>query len=214
MNDQTSGFKQTIQWYNENAEDYSSKIENSPNIELIERFVNAVGHGVRILDAGCAAGRDCRIFKDKGLVPVGIDLTESLIKLAEQKNQDIEFHIGSFLELPFEDESYDGVWSNASLLHLEKIDDVETALKEFSRVLKFGGHLHIFVKQQLGEEKTTTTAHDYSGEFKRFFRFFTKLEIQRLVENAGFEIIDIEDDYTTPDGRADIKWIAVLARKS
>lgn len=213
MGNKMSGFKQTIQWYDDNAQDYASKIENSPAIELIQRFINTVGTDSKILDAGCAGGRDCRIFKDRKLMPVGIDLSMSLIEVARKKNPDIEFHHGSFLDLPFEDLSFDGVWSHASLLHLETIEEVQIALKEFYRVLRPGGFLHVFVKQQTGKEKTTTAAHSFSGDFKRFFQFFTKQEMRKLIEEAGFKMIDIQDNYRTPDGRKNIKWVAVLGQK-
>lgn len=208
-----SGFKKTIDWYEQNAEDYAGKIENSLETALLNRFVSKLKKGAVVLDAGCAGGRDCRIFKDKDLAPIGLDISRQLVKLAAKKNPDIEFKQGSFLSLPFTDNSFDGIWAHASLLHLEKITEVKKSLEEFCRVLKQGGVAHIFVKQQLGNKKTENISHTYSGEFKRFFRFFTKQEIETLLKEAGFRIIDIQDNYTSPDGRKEIKWIVVLAQK-
>lgn len=91
-----SRFKKTIDWYEQNAEDYAGKIENSPDTALIDRFVGKLKKGAIVLDAGCAGGRDCRIFKDKGLTPIGLDISQQLVKLAAKKNPDIEFKLGSF----------------------------------------------------------------------------------------------------------------------
>lgn len=208
-----SNFKQTIKWYDDNAEVYASKIEPSyPNF-LINSFTQKVGKNGVILDAGCAGGRDCNLFRQKGLNPVGIDLSKSLVEYAKLKNPNIEFFHGSFLNLPFKDKSFDGVWAHASLLHLEKISEVKKALSEFYRVMKKGAYLHTFVKQQLDDKKTTSASHSFSGDFERFFRFFTKEEFRELLEKAGFEIESIEDNYVTPDGRKEIKWILALSRK-
>ncbi|MFA6446401.1 MAG: class I SAM-dependent methyltransferase [Candidatus Paceibacterota bacterium] len=210
----TSGaFKKTIDWYENNAEIYAERIESSPEILLINRFARMLKKGDAVLDAGCAGGRDCRIFKEKGLNPTGLDITKSLIKQAKIKSPEIEFVQGSFLELPFLNDHFDGLWAHASLVHLEKISEAKQSLHEFHRVLKPGGIIHISVKQQLGDKKTEYVSHDYSGEFKRFFRFFTKQEIKSLLENTGFRIVEIQDNYVSPDGRKEIKWIVVFAKK-
>ena len=72
-------------------------------------------------------------------MPIGIDLSKSLIEIARNKHPDIEFRQGNILNLPFEDESFDGVWAHASLVHLETTEEVVRALREFNRVLKPGG---------------------------------------------------------------------------
>lgn len=208
-----NGFKETIAWYENNAENYAKKIESSPETTLLDRFTCRLKKDAIILDAGCAGGRDSRIFKDKNFKPIGLDISKSLIKLAKKINPDIEFMQGNFLNLPFPTDTFDGIWAHASLIHFEKITEVDKSLKEFHRVLKPEGVIHIFVKQQLGNEKTKNISHDYSVEFKRFFRFFTKQEIETLLKKTGFKIINIQDNYVSPDGRKNIKWIAVLAQK-
>ena len=101
-------------------------------------------------------------------MPIGIDLSKSLIEIARNKHPDIEFRQGNILNLPFEDESFDGVWTHASLVHLETTEEVVRALREFNRVLKPGGVMHVFVKQQLGNEKTSVVSDTLSGH-ERFF---------------------------------------------
>lgn len=208
-----SGFSNTIAWYNQHAEEYTQKIESSPENELMERFVEKLQRGMTVLDAGCAGGRDTHAFESQGLHPTGLDITESFISIAKKRYPSINFICGSFLDLPFESESFDGIWAHASLLHFESISEVKKSLQEFHRVLKAGGIIHVFVKQQLGETKTEEVSHAYSGEFKRFFRFFSKDEMQKYLEETGFEIIDIQDDHVPKDGRTEIKWVVALGKK-
>lgn len=206
----SSNFQSTINWYEQHAEEYADQIADSPDIDLMNLFIGKVGIGATILDAGCAGGRDCRIFKDEGLHPIGIDITHSLIEVAKNKNPDIEFLQGSFLKLPFDDNTFDGVWAHASLVHLEKISEVKKALSEFHRVLKAHGIIHTSVKAQTGEEKTIHAAHTFSGDFKRFFRLFTKQEVESLLKESGFQITEIKE---TVSERKEITWIIVFAKK-
>jgi ubiquinone/menaquinone biosynthesis C-methylase UbiE len=176
MPNEVRGFSDTIAWYDANAEKYAINIESFPSGDLLDRFAKAVGRGGKVLDAGCAAGRDCGLLKDRGLVPAGIDLSEPLIEIARNKHPDIEFRQGNILNLPFEDESFDGVWAHASLVHFETTEEVVKALREFNRVLKPDGVIHVFVKQQLGDEKTSVVSDKLSGH-DRFFQWFTGDEV-------------------------------------
>lgn len=206
-----TGFEDTIRWYNENAEEYASKIESRANEIHLDEFVKTIGEKGRVLDAGCAGGRDCGELKSRGMDVVGVDISSGLIEYAKKHHPDIEFHEGSFLNLPFEDGVFSGVWSRASLLHLETIEEVRQALREFNRVLRVEGILFIFVKQQLGEEKTSVVSDTLSGH-ERFFRWFNKEEIIGLLEETGFSMVKIEDNLTTD--RKELKWILGLAKKT
>lgn len=208
------GFQETLAWYERNAKNYAQKIANKPDLFLMNRFLKQIAKGEKILDAGCAAGRDCELFAERGYEPTGIDAVKALIKEAKTNNPNLNFVHGDFINLPFSNNSFAGVWAHASLLHLEKTSDVKAALKEFYRVLKKGGVAHIFVKKQLGSEKTSNVAQDYSGDFNRFFRWFKKDELNKMIKQAGFEIINFDDDYTPKDGRKNIKWLAVLVKKN
>lgn len=213
MADQIKGFKDTIAWYDANAERYIANIEKVPNdFKQINKFIDAVGKNAKVLDAGCAAGKDCRILKDKKLEPIGIDLSESFIAIARKKHPDIEFINDNFLHLPIENETFAGIWAHASLLHLETIEEVGQVLQEFYRVLKPRGVVHISVKQQPGKEKTAVVSDTLSGH-DRFFQWFTKSEIQLLLEKSGFTIQEIQDECQDVAGREDVKWIVALARK-
>ncbi|MCC6710985.1 MAG: class I SAM-dependent methyltransferase [Candidatus Pacebacteria bacterium] len=210
---QKIGFKETLAWYEQNAKTYNQTTAKKPDFFLIDRFLDKITPGGLILDAGCAGGRDCSIFAQKGYSPIGIDAVKAFVAEAKITYPELNFVLGNFTKLPFADNSFAGVWAHASLLHLETISEVKTALKEFFRVLKSGGIAHIYVKKQLNQEKTSNVSQNYSGEFGRFFRWFEAKELETLIEKAGFEINIFDDNYTRKGGRQDIKWLAVLAKK-
>jgi len=88
------------------------------------------------------------VFKDNGADVVGVDISEGLLEVARSANPDIEFVHANFTKLPFPNTAFDGVWSHASLVHLETLAEVKQSLAEFNRVLKPKGYLYVYVKQQ------------------------------------------------------------------
>lgn len=98
-----------------------------------------------ILDVGCGTGRALRGFStivDSGRL-AGVDLSEKMIEEAAHKASGIdnlEYHVASADELPFDDETFDHVTSMNSFHHYP---DQRKALGEMIRVLKSDGSLYI-----------------------------------------------------------------------
>lgn len=204
------GFKDTIAWYNKNADRYSKSVQNLPSAG-IDEFVNKLPEGAKVLDAGCASGRDSQRLFDKGIEVVGIDLSSSQIDLAKKTYPGISFIEGDFLSLPFGDGSFEGVWAHASLLHFENVVDVQKALKEFSRVLKKGGILHVFVKEKTTENKFEIVTDSLSNH-DRFFQYFSKDEIEGYIIESGFDVVKTERQIDAA-GRKEVSWLLFLGQK-
>lgn len=210
-----AGFADTIKWYDQNSEQYSQSTKTTYSLEAIDKFVSLLPHDAKVLDAGCASGRDSAILVEKGLNVVGVDLSIGLVNVAKREHPNIIFIHCSFLELPFEKDEFDGVWAHASLVHLETDSEVRKALKEFNRVLKKDGILHLLVKAQTGKEKTAIIK-DSLSKHDRFFQYFTVSEIEELITESGYKKIYIEQYRETdknPKGRPEVEWIWLLARK-
>ncbi len=99
----------------------------------------------RVLDAGCGLGGSSRLLaKSFNFKITGIDLAPGFIETAERLTRwcrldhCISYHQGSVVELPFEEQSFEGVLCQHILMN---IPDKKTALSEFFRVLKPGGKL-------------------------------------------------------------------------
>ncbi len=98
---------------------------------------------MHILDVGCGIGGSTRRLSDAtGCRVTGIDLSNEYIDAAERLTQllhmqeRVKFHACSALELPFEDDSFDGVWSLQMNMNVE---DKQAWLNETYRVLKPAG---------------------------------------------------------------------------
>jgi SAM-dependent methyltransferase len=94
--------------------------------------------GLNVLDVGCGTGDLLRLLAPL-VAPgraVGLDLSETMIAEAVQRSgvdsPNVSFRLGSVLELPFEDSSFDRITATQLLLH---VPDPLKALAEMKRVL-------------------------------------------------------------------------------
>jgi ubiquinone/menaquinone biosynthesis C-methylase UbiE len=108
-----------------------------------------------ILDVGCGTGKDSAALELRGKRVVGLDLSTGMLQTA-QENLSSEglgnrLILANMKAIPFENNSFDGLWNMASLVHV----DPETkgqVIAEFNRVMKKGGILHLGV-QNLHHDK-------------------------------------------------------------
>ena len=109
--------------------------------------------GKKALDAGCGGGRYTVALRKIGFGEVvGIDISKSglencRIRLQQKEIDGISYKEGTVLELPFEDESFDFVFSNGVLHHTK---DLVKGVYEMVRVLKKGGHGFLYLIENPG----------------------------------------------------------------
>jgi len=103
-------------------------------------FLNRVGiKGKDMLDLGCGDGRYSCQFMQMGANSVkGIDISSAMIERAQLRKCGAEFIEGDCASLPYNDASFDVVFSNFVLQHCK---DVATPIREVSRTLRGGGYL-------------------------------------------------------------------------
>jgi len=92
------------------------------------------------LDVGCGEGRFCRMLRDAGITPVGIDPTLALLEQARRRDPEGDYRAGRAEALAFPNGSFDLV---VSYLTLIDITDAAAAIAEMARVLRPGGALLI-----------------------------------------------------------------------
>ncbi len=180
-----TNLKKTIQTYNEIAHHYQKKTKNLELTEEIAKFKKILPKNAKVLDAGCGWGRDAKILA-KSFSVIGIDLSEKLIDLAKAYASKVHFQVADMCKTSFPKESFNGIWSNDTLIHLNRRDILPT-LKEFHRLLKKNGILYISVKEGEGEG----FEEEEMSNFKpRFYTWFKEDEIIKYFKKAGFRIIE------------------------
>lgn len=194
--------KRVIDIFNRNAEKYAElTFLNLLQYEL-NRFIALIPKNSYILDVGCGSGRDVAYFMEEKLNAIGIDASEAIIKEAK-KRVDGDFRAMDMTVLEFKDENFDGVWALDAVSYLNK-EEVKKALAEFNRVLKRDGILFISVREGNGRRKIIQ--EELGEEIE--ITFFSKSELEDLLKNVGFEVIDaaVEDS-------EDYKWVNIYAKK-
>jgi len=133
-----------------------------------------------VLDAGCGSGKfSTAIAKFGAKKVIGVDLGKKGLEFAKKQalkisdGNKIEYMHGSLLDVPMEDSSVDMVWSNGVIHHTL---DYEGCINEFSRVLKPGGTLFLYVNGRFGlfEVLQDTIRRSNSDIPKHLFQHYIK----------------------------------------
>ena len=104
-------------------------------------------------------------------------------------------------KLPLNTE-FDGVWACASLLHVS-MKELPEALGKLRKALKDKGYMYASFKY--GEGTTER------GE--RTFSDFTEKSVTRLMEDAGFYVVECGITSDIRPRRTEDKWVNVILRK-
>jgi ubiquinone/menaquinone biosynthesis C-methylase UbiE len=96
--------------------------------------------GQRVLDVGCGHGMASVVLARRGAIVTACDLSLGYVREAGRRARangvDLTHVVCDAEYLPFADESFDRIWGNAILHHL----DLKRAAGEIRRVLKPGGN--------------------------------------------------------------------------
>jgi ubiquinone/menaquinone biosynthesis C-methylase UbiE len=192
---------QTIQTYNEMSLEYDEETKDFWSLfpdTIITKFADEVGARNKVLDLGSGPGRDGILLKNKGLEITCLDASQKMVELCREKGlYAIE---GDLLEIPFNENSFDGVWSYTSLLHIKK-NQLKKAIQEIKRVLKPNGIFGLGLIE--GEDELY---RESSGvNMPRWFAFYTKEELEEIFQKHGLEIIYFEE--FTPRSKKYLNYI-------
>lgn len=106
----------TIDYYNNNAQAFYDRTISVDITDNYKRFLKYLEEKSKILDAGCGVGRDTAYFLSKGHAVTAFDASEEMVKFSS-KETGVKVMHSTFQELNFEN-LFDGVWAQASLLHI------------------------------------------------------------------------------------------------
>ena len=112
----------------------------------VKNYLDTFETNSYILDVGSGNGRYINYRDD--LIMKGIDISIELVKICKSKNLDV-IH-GNMTNLPFENNTFDGLLCVAVFHHLDNEADRKKTLDEMYRVLKFGGKcfIEVWAKEQ------------------------------------------------------------------
>lgn len=175
-------------------------------------FKKYVKPDYKILDIGCGNGRLYKLLEKQTAEYTGLDNSRSLIKIAKKKHPKANFISSDALNLPFESEEFNLIFSIAMFHQIPSRELRLVALKEMKRVLKNKGTLiltswnlwqpRLIFKYKLwhlifGFKRKNLDKRDVyipwklkdGKTIKRYYHAFTLKELRSLVKEAGFKIL-------------------------
>jgi len=191
----------TLAFYQKQAPRYTMSFGQAPSRHL-DRFLDRLSPGARILEMGCGGGRDSARIRERGFDLDATDGTPAMVTKANER-----FEVGArlmrFEELDAE-EAYDAVWAHACLLHVERAR-LPAILSAIHRALKSGGWHYASYKLGDGEGR------DRHG---RLHNFPSVEWLETAYTEAGFASEDtIIFDGEGADGVMR-EWMALTVRRA
>ena len=188
----------TLSWYRDNAIQYAEETRNSLVLDALWEFLSRMKEGGTILDYGSGSGRDSAYFLDKGFSVDSLDGSAEM-KAQAERLFGIKVKLASFLSLE-EKDKYDGIWAQASILHLEE-HDLRVALTLIERALKRDGVFYSSFRK--GEEDGYEKGRWFTNMTERRFLSFlpAKLYVEKIWESQ-----DVRP-------RVNRTWLSIICRK-
>ena len=193
----------TEEYYNSarNAMDFYERTINYDLTSVYKPFIEQLRPGGHILDAGCGPGRDILYFIKNGFMVTGIDASEEMVKIASGLTGRYITRM-RFQEIDITNE-FDGIWANASLLHVNRSEMHDVLIRLF-KALKNGGVFYATFKYGNREE-------EING---RLFNFYDEDSWNGVIKGIpGLAPINVSK---CEDNREDHKceyWLHILIKK-
>lgn len=143
--------KNTVAYYNTHAQDFYNRTIDADVSDSYAAFLKHLPQNAHILDAGCGVGRDSKYFLGHGYVVTAFDASDEMVAMAAQETA-LDVQKLLFQDMHFS-EMFDGVWAQASLLHVP-YDETRLVYEKIHASLKPGGVFYASYKYGAGHVNT------------------------------------------------------------
>ena len=190
----------TASFYTDNAAIYAARERRLPR-QRLDAFLAALPARATILELGCGSGQDAAYMLSRGFDVTPTDGSAELAREAE-KRLGRPVRVMRFEALDAT-EIFDGIWAEASLLHVPR-SALPDIFDRILRALKTGGIFHASFKA--GEAE----GHD---KFGRYYNYPSAVWLEAMLSARGWKNITMtEADGGGFDGKP-TRWLYVKAQK-
>jgi len=170
----------------------------------------------RVLDIGCGSGTTAMsVSEELGCNITGVDLSGVRVENAIEDLQSrenvlknrVQFKKGSATDLPFDDESFTHIWSQATFYH---VPDKTKVLEEAYRVLEHGGTI-VFDDLLKPRADVSELGQKFVYERLLYDTDFSFISYQEALQAAGFKIVEAYD--LSPHLKTSYEHLAKVASK-
>lgn len=177
--------------------------------EQVEEFAQTL-LGKRVIDIGCGPGHDAYHFAELGYQVTGVDYSDEMIKVAaklQESDNPPDFQVGdmSGVSEMFDDNSFDGAWVSASMLHIPE-EDTPQVLQGIRKIVVNGGKVYIGLKA--GKQGARLVEGDkYGKPMEREFIFWEEDNFRRVAEENGLKVERLVEEKGGKTGKVETSWL-------
>jgi 2-polyprenyl-3-methyl-5-hydroxy-6-metoxy-1,4-benzoquinol methylase len=169
---------------------------------------------LRVLDVGCGDAQLTAELARAGFDVLGIDVAEEPLRRARRRDPQLDVRLVGESDWQLDDASFDVVWAGETIEH---VLDTIGWLSEVRRVLRSGGQ--VLLSTPAHEPLSMLAAALSPRTFERRFdvrsdhvRFYSRRALARLLEDFGFEQIDVRGLGGVPGARRVLLAAALRSR--
>jgi SAM-dependent methyltransferase len=151
---------------------------------LKERF-----HNPFVLELGPGTGHIAKFLYGSGCNVDAIEFSEKMADICKENSPKTNVMLGDFLNYNFENRKYSGILAVA-FIHLFDSEDVKLVMNKINDLLDEKGLVFISTTMHNKVEEGYFVKENFSGEVRRFRRKYTPSEMEKLINNSNFNIID------------------------
>lgn len=199
----------TLSYYENNAKHLSQRYESAKVDNIHSLLLNTFPPKSHLLEIGCGSGRDASFMYKNDYDVLAIDGSSEMIAEAERCHSELTDRL-EVIKIPdefhYEPSSFDGVYSVATLMHLDK-SMIDQTIEKIALILKSGGKFFFSVPIQ--RDDVNDQGKDDQG---RHFTIMPESEWVRYCEKHGMQL---EYSKIIGDGldRDGIVWLTCIVRK-
>ena len=189
---------QTVNAYDRCASAYLEAWKDRRPRDSARTFARMAGSGALVLDVAGGPGLDVRLLRDVGLRAASGDLSMECMRVAHTFFPKGLLARWDFRQLPFADDTFEGIWAPAALQHLPR-RAILPALRELRRVQRSGP---MFLTFPDGASDLGTIEDPPAGTVAA--TSVTPEELRGLLLTMGYVDVEVE---SRPDPRGiPLRW--------
>lgn len=195
--------------YNQITQSYLQLVE-SMGMAVREKYLNLLLNrlpaNAQVLELGCGAGIPMTKILSERFQVTGIDISSQQLALANQNVPQAKFIQSDMVNLSFPDNYFDAVVAFYSMTHVPR-NEHEQLLNNIYRMLKPAG---LMVATMGYGDLPDDVSPNWLGS-PMFFSHFDGDTNLRLVQQTGFNVIQVEDEMESEYGKlVCFRWIVAL----
>ncbi len=198
--------KRTVQAYEAYREAYTQEWDKRRYRlpPLLQTWMEGLNPRSLLLDLGCGVGQDSRYLRRNKYRVIAVDGTWSFLQIAHKRSTRLPLVQADLHDLPFTEQTFDGMWAAASLIHCRKAR-LQSVLRRLRLLLRPGGLLGATLRHgsQSGYLKNQWIPGRYISQWR-------KPELQRVIQQAGWTSVRLE---TVTNQERKGRWLNVIARR-